>query len=117
VDEELQEKGVVKGGPNTWGAAALSAWIHEQDFGAQLALPEGMNGQQIMKLTVARLTPFCAGDMAVAKQVFDSLRVASKEAAQKDRELRQAMKEGPKPVSSVSFSKAGPSRLVKGLEP
>jgi kinesin family protein 2/24 len=117
VDEELQDKGVVKGGPSTWGAAALSAWIHAQAFEAQLALPEGMNGQQIMKLTVARIVPLCGGDMAVAKQVFDSLRVASKEAAQKDRELRQAMKQGPKPVSSVSFSKAGSARLCMGLEP
>jgi len=114
VDEELQEKGIVKGGPHTWDATTLAAWIQEQQFGAQVTLPEGTNGQQIMKLTAARIAPMCGDDKAVAKQVFDGLRVASKEAAQKDRELRQAMKEGPKPTSSVSFSKAAPSRPAMG---
>jgi len=116
VDEELQEKGIVKGGPNTWDASALAAWIQEQLFGARVTLPTGMNGQQIIKLTAARIAPMCCDDVAVAKQVFDALRVASKEAAQKDRELRQAMKAGPKPTSSLSFSKAAPSRLVTGGE-
>lgn len=110
VDEELRERGVVKGGPSTWDTAALAAWIHEQDFGVQVALPEGMNGQQIMKLTAARIASLCGDDKPVATRLFDALRVVSKEAAQKDRELRQAMKEGPKPTSSVSFSKAAPSR-------
>lgn len=114
VDEELQEKGIIKGGPNTWDVAALAAWIQEQQFGAQVTLPEGMSGQQIMKLTAARIAPMCGDGMAVAKQVFDALRVASKDAAQKDRELRQAMKEGPKPTSSLSFSKAAPSMPVTG---
>merc|ERR1712070_168750 len=95
VDEELMEKGIVKGGPNTWDGAALAAWMQEQQFGALVALPEGMNGQQIMRLTAARIAPMCGDDKAVAKQVFDALRVVSKEAAQKDRDLRQAMKEGP----------------------
>jgi len=112
VDEELQEKGIVMGGPNTWDVAALAAWIQEQQFGEQVTLPEGMNGQQIMKLTAARVAPMCGDDTAVAQRVFDALRVASKEAAQKDRELRQALKDGPKPTSSASFSKAAPSRPV-----
>jgi kinesin family protein 2/24 len=110
VDEELGEKGIVKGGPNTWDPAALATWIEEQKFGAHVVVPEGMNGQQIMRHTAVRLAPMCGDDMAVAKQLFDALRMASKEAAQKDRELRQAMKAGPKPVSSVGFSKAAPPR-------
>jgi len=65
-----------------------------------------------MKLTAARVAPMCGDDTAVAQRVFDALRVASKEAAQKDRELRQALKDGPKPTSSASFSKAAPSRPV-----
>lgn len=114
---ELQEKGIVKGGPTTWDAAALAAWIQEQQFGAQVTVPEGMNGQQIMKLAAARIAPMCGDDKAVAKQVFDALRVAAKEAAQKDRVLRQAMKDGPKPTSSVGFSKAVPFRLVTRGKP
>merc|ERR1712046_325390 len=104
------------GGPSTWDAETLADWIQEQQFGARITLPEGMNGQQIMKLTAARLAPLCGKDEAVAKYVFDALRVASKEAAHKDLELRQAMKQGPKPTSSVSFSKAkaAPSRVVTG---
>lgn len=114
VDEDLQEKGIAKGGPTTWDAAALADWFQEQQFGAQVILPEGMTGQQIMKFTAARLATMCGDDKAVAKQVFDALRVASKEAAQKDRQLRQAMKDGPKPGSSLSFSKVSPPRLVCG---
>merc|ERR1719345_645691 len=30
VDEELQDRGIVEGGPNTWDTAALAAWIQEQ---------------------------------------------------------------------------------------
>jgi len=116
VDEELQEKGIVKGGPNTWDAAALVAWMQDQRLRAQVVLPEGMSGQQIMKLTAARIAPMCGDDKSVAEQIYDALRAASKEAAQKDRELRQAMKEGPKPTTSVNFSKAVPPRLVAGVE-
>merc|ERR1712014_205298 len=101
VDEELQEKGIAKGGPSTWDAAALAAWIQDQQFGVHVSLPEGMNGQQVMKLTAARIAPMCGGDKAIAQQIFQALRLTSKEASQKDRELRQAMKEGPKPTSSV----------------
>lgn len=112
VDEELREKGIAKGGPTVWDAAELAAWIKEQHFAAQVTLPDGMTGQQIMKLTAARIAPMCGNEMAVAKEAFDALRVASKEAAQKDRALRQAMKAGPKPTSSVSFSKVSQCRVV-----
>lgn len=111
-DEELQEKGIVKGGPSQWDSEAMVSWIEKQEFRAKVALPAGMNGQQIMKLTAARLEPLCGNDKAVAKQFFDSLRVASKEAADTDREMRRAMKAGPKPTSSMGFSKLAPSQPV-----
>lgn len=116
VDEELQEKGIVKGGPATWDATALATWIQQQEFEALVTVPEEMNGQQIMRQTAVRLAPMCGDDRAVAQQLFNALRKASKEAAQKDRELRQAMKGGPKPTSSVGFSKAAPSRPIVSVK-
>lgn len=110
VDEELQEKGVLKGGPTTWDSEAVLSWIEQQELRAKVALPAGMNGQQIMKLTAARLAPLCGGDTEIAKLLFDALRVASKDAAANDRELRRAMKAGPKPTSSIGFSKPAQSQ-------
>ena len=69
-----------------------------------------MSGKQIMKLTAVRLAPFCADDRAAGKQLFDMLRVTAKEAAAKDREMRIAFKAGPKPGSSMTFSKAAPGK-------
>ena len=65
-----------------------------------------------MKLTAVRLAPFCADDKSVGKQLFDTLRVAAKEAAAKDRELRKSFKAGPKPNSSLTFSRPGPDKPV-----
>merc|ERR1711959_67582 len=112
VVQEIKETGVVKGGPTTWDAAALASWVQAQPFGGKVTVPEGMNGQRIMKLTAIRLAPLCADDRAVAKELFDELRVAAKEAAQKDRELRRQIKNGPKPGSSMGFSKKAPSRPI-----
>ena len=112
VDEVVREAGVVKGGPSTWDAEALATWVSQQDLGAPAAVPEEMNGRQIMKLTAARLAPLCNNDKAAGKVLFDALRVAAKEAAARDREARLAFKAGPKPGSSLSFSKAAPAKPV-----
>jgi len=110
VDEVLREAGVVKGGPGTWNAEALASWVSQQEFAASVVLPEGMNGKQIMKLTAVRLASLCADDRAAGKHLFDALRVAAKEAAARDREMRRAFKAGPKPGSSMTFSKAAPAK-------
>lgn len=114
-EEELQEKvdSILKGGPNTWDAEALNAWIQGLRLQAQVALPEGMTGKQIMKLTVARIAPMCGDDKAAAERVYNALRLSSKEAAQRDLELRAAVKRAPKPTSAYSFSK-GTSNIVVG---
>jgi len=112
VEQVIQEKGVVKGGPATWDSDALGTWVESQEFGDKVVLPEGMNGQRIMKLTAVRLAPICNDDREVAKLLFDALRVAAKEAAKRDREMRREFKAGPKPGSSMTFSKAAPSNPI-----
>merc|ERR1712137_321435 len=112
VEQVIQERGVVKGGPPTWDPDALASWVQSQEFGGKVVLPEGMNGQCIMKLTAVRLAPICSDDKEVAKLLFDGLRVAAKEAAKKDREMRREFKAGPKPGSSMGFSKAAPSNPI-----
>ena len=110
VEEEIKDKGIVKGGPSDWDADALATWLSEQEFGCQVVLPAGMNGQKLMKLTAVRLASLCGGDTATGKKLFAALRIAAKESAAKDIELRRAMKGGPKPTSSMSFSRAAPSQ-------
>jgi kinesin family protein 2/24 len=131
LEEEVKEKGVMKGGPKVWDAEELARWAAELHLGSNtkcadgaageekarggsvaLVLPEGMTGQMIMKLPVARLAPLCGGDLGAAKQLFEALRVSSKKAAEKDRQLRREMKAGPRPASSMEFSKHAPSLPV-----
>jgi kinesin family protein 2/24 len=94
-EDNLTEIGVRKGGPGTWACADLREWAGEQPFAAQIDLEclvsEGVNGKRIMKLPAVRLAPFCGGDSSVAKELFSALRVASKEAAKRDLELRQQL--------------------------
>jgi len=112
VDEELHEKGIVKGGPSKWDAETLLMWIDGQEFAGRVVVTEGTTGPQIMKLTAARLAPLCGHDMVVAKQLFAALRAASSEAAAIDLEERRAMKAGPKPASSLGFSMRAPIQPV-----
>ena len=66
-----------RGGPATWTADELLAWLAEQPFAARVALADGATGASLMKLPVLRLQQgACAGDKEAAQALFDALRAA-----------------------------------------
>ena len=66
--ETLHEVGVRRGGPATWTADELRAWLAERPFAARVALPDGATGASLMKLPVVRLQQgACGGDKEVAQ--------------------------------------------------
>jgi len=112
VEQDIHVKGIRLGGPKTWDAEALRSWVAQQDFAGPVVLQAGLTGAAAMKLTVPRLAPMCGGNQDIAKELFAALRSATKEAAEKDKELRRDLKNGPKVVSSHDFSKQAPSKPV-----
>ena len=85
----MHEVGVRRGGPATWSADELRAWLAERPFAAKVALPEGATGASLMKLPVVRLQQgACGGDKEAAQALFDALRAAAS-AARPTRRLRQ----------------------------
>ena len=109
----LKELSVQKGGPKTWSADELVAWVATQPFAAQVKLPDNMAGTNIMKLSQGRLRGMCGGDAAVAKALFLALRVASKEASQRDLEARKRLKRGNKHLTGAAgFAKSAPKTPV-----
>jgi len=76
--ETLHEVGVRRGGPATWTADELRAWIAEKPFAASVALADGATGASLMKLPVVRLQQgACGGDKEAAQALFDALRAAA----------------------------------------
>ena len=79
--ETLHEVGVRRGGPATWTADELRAWLAERPFAARVALPDGATGASLMKLPVVRLQQgACGGDKEAAQALFDALRAAARTA-------------------------------------
>jgi hypothetical protein len=121
VEEDiLSAPEVVRGGPKTWGTSALAAWVAERPFGARIALPLTMTGKAVMKLPKVRLKQICDGDADVAAQLFAALRVASKEASQREREMRRAiMGRDPGNVrgGAMGFGRSAPSNPVVAAAP
>ena len=102
-----------RGGPATWTADELHAWLAEQPFAARVALPDGATGASLMKLPVLRLQQgACAGDKEAAQELFDALRAAAKGAAAKELELRKALLEAKSRASSRGFAKSAPAKPV-----
>ena len=76
--ETLHEVGVRRGGPATWTADELRAWLAEKPFAASVALADGATGASLMKLPVVRLQQgACGGDKEAAQALFDALRAAA----------------------------------------
>ena len=79
--ETLHEVGVRRGGPATWTADELRAWLAERPFAARVALPDGATGASLMKLPLVRLQQgACGGDKEAAQALFDALRAAARTA-------------------------------------
>jgi len=89
-DEEVRHQSIERKGPKTWDHETLCGWLSEQTFAEQVKIPSSINGQAIMKLTKPRLASYC-DNVEVAAELFDELRVATKEAAKRDLEARQQL--------------------------
>ena len=87
--DTLRDTGVKRGGPNKWDRAALAEWIGEQPFAENVLLPDGASGASLMKLTAVRLAPLCGGSAEVGQALFAGLRVAAKEAAAAELQMRR----------------------------
>eukprot|EP00658_Telonema_sp_P-2_P041464 TRINITY_DN2965_c0_g1_i3.p1 TRINITY_DN2965_c0_g1~~TRINITY_DN2965_c0_g1_i3.p1 ORF type:complete len:420 (-),score=93.00 TRINITY_DN2965_c0_g1_i3:63-1322(-) len=107
-EEQLREEGIRRGGPTKWSVEELECWLTENGFGQTVVqMPRGTTGSQIMKLTAARLMKFCHnGDSDLAKDLFQRLRHASKQAAELDKKLRRELKNSDKPSTSAGFSRS-----------
>jgi kinesin family protein 2/24 len=112
TEDYLKEISVQQDGPTKWTHEILVGWVQSMEFADRVQLPPATTGASIMKLTVSRLATLCGCDTVTAKALFGALRAASKEAAQRDRAKRKELKSGPKPTSSMAFSKEAPALPV-----